>query len=93
MQTGSSLNSATSFSGQFGWPTFGAGAFVGFLAATFSSIIESIGDYYAAAKICNVPPPPRHSMNRGIASGYYYDTHRAIHYMVRFDESHRDLFL
>ncbi|KAI0237705.1 Solute carrier family 23 member 2 [Lamellibrachia satsuma] len=55
------------YPGQFGWPTFGAGAFVGMLAATISSIIESIGDYYATARICALPPPPKHSINRGIA--------------------------
>ena len=54
-------------SGQFGWPTFGAGAFVGMLAATISSIVESIGDYYATARICALPPPPKHTINRGIA--------------------------
>ena len=53
--------------GQFGTPTFGSvGIFIGMLAATFSSIIESIGDYYATARVCEVPPPPKHAMNRGI---------------------------
>ncbi|KAK2172433.1 hypothetical protein NP493_959g01036 [Ridgeia piscesae] len=55
------------YPGQFGWPTFGAGAFVGMLAATISSIVESIGDYYATARICALPPPPKHTINRGIA--------------------------
>ena len=37
------------------------------LAATISSIIESVGDYYATARICALPPPPKHTINRGIA--------------------------
>lgn len=37
------------------------------LAATLSSIIESIGDYFACAKISNGTPPPPHAVNRGIA--------------------------
>ena len=54
--------------GQFGAPLVGGvGIFVGMLAATLSSVIESIGDYYATARICQLPPPPKHAMNRGIA--------------------------
>lgn len=52
---------------QFGVPTVSAAGYVGFLAATLSSIIESIGDYYAAARISGAPPPPSHAVNRGIA--------------------------
>ena len=37
------------------------------LAATIASIIESVGDYYACARISCVPPPPTHAVNRGIA--------------------------
>lgn len=36
------------------------------LAATITSIIESVGDYYACARVSNVPPPPAHAVNRGI---------------------------
>jgi hypothetical protein len=42
--------------------------FVGMLAATLSSVIESIGDYFAAARISNGNPPPAHALNRGIAA-------------------------
>lgn len=52
---------------QFGMPTVSAAGYVGFLAATLSSIIESIGDYYACARISGAPPPPPHAINRGIA--------------------------
>ncbi|XP_069140014.1 solute carrier family 23 member 1-like [Argopecten irradians] len=55
------------YPGQFGPPIFETGAFSAFLIATFISILDSIGDYYACAMICNVPPPPSHSVNRGIA--------------------------
>ena len=34
---------------------------------TIGSIIDSIGDYYACAKVCDAPPPPKHAVNRGIA--------------------------
>ncbi|KAI0241373.1 Solute carrier family 23 member 2 [Lamellibrachia satsuma] len=55
------------YPGQFGWPTFGAGAFVGMLAATIATIIETVGVGYGTARICALPPPPKHSVNRGIA--------------------------
>ncbi|KAL3863440.1 hypothetical protein ACJMK2_005196 [Sinanodonta woodiana] len=51
----------------FGWPTVSAAGYVGFLAATLSSIIESVGDYFAAARLSCAPPPPAHALNRGIA--------------------------
>ena len=54
-------------SGQFGSPAVDTGALVTFLMGTISSIIDSIGDYYACAKICDAPPPPKHAVNRGIA--------------------------
>ncbi|OWF35568.1 solute carrier family 23 member 2-like isoform X2 [Mizuhopecten yessoensis] len=55
------------YPGQFGAPSFHTGVFVAFLIATITSILDSIGDYYACARVCNVPPPPRHAINRGIA--------------------------
>ncbi|CAC5404080.1 Solute carrier family 23 member 2 [Mytilus coruscus] len=42
--------------------------FVGMLGATLSSVIESVGDYFAAARISNASPPPPHAINRGIAA-------------------------
>ncbi|XP_045190888.2 solute carrier family 23 member 1-like [Mercenaria mercenaria] len=53
--------------GQFGLPLFSVSAIIGFLIATITSILDSIGDYYATAAICRVPPPPSHGINRGIA--------------------------
>lgn len=55
------------YPGQFGPPDFSVSVFVGFLIATMISVLDSIGDYYACAKTCNVPPPPNHATNRGIA--------------------------
>lgn len=37
------------------------------LAGIFAGIIESIGDYYACARLAGAPPPPKHAVNRGIA--------------------------
>ncbi|CAI9717213.1 solute carrier family 23 member 1-like isoform X2 [Octopus vulgaris] len=54
------------YPGQFGPPSFLASAFVGFIIATMTSIIDSIGDYYACARMCGLPPPPSHAVNRGI---------------------------
>ena len=53
-------------SGQFGMPSFSGSALVGCLLATMLSILDSVGDYFACAKACRVPPPPRHAVNRGL---------------------------
>ncbi len=37
------------------------------LAGVLASAIESIGDYYACARLAEAKPPPVHAMNRGIA--------------------------
>ena len=37
------------------------------MAAVISSIVESVGDYYATARVCHLPAPAKHAMNRGIA--------------------------
>lgn len=54
------------YPGQYGIPKFNTAIFLGFLVATFTSIIESIGDYFAAAQLCNIPRPPHHAVSRGI---------------------------
>ena len=36
------------------------------LAGVLASIIESVGDYYACARLSGAPPPPKHAVNRGI---------------------------
>lgn len=53
--------------GQFGRPRYETGAFITFIIGTLGSIIDSIGDYYACVKVIEAPPPPKHSVNRGIA--------------------------
>ncbi|WAR22483.1 S23A1-like protein [Mya arenaria] len=55
------------YPGQFGSPLYSLSVTVGFLIATLTSILDSIGDYYATAAMCRVPPPPKHGVNRGIA--------------------------
>lgn len=54
------------YPGQFGSPLFNTGAFITFLFGTIASVIDSIGDYYACARVCDLPAPPPHSVNRGI---------------------------
>ncbi|KAK7110155.1 solute carrier family 23 member 1-like [Littorina saxatilis] len=54
------------YPGQFGPPSISVAAAIGFSAAVLSSFVESVGDYYAAAKCCHVMPPPDHAMSRGI---------------------------
>lgn len=55
------------YPGQWGVPTASAGAVLGMAAGVMASIVESIGDYYACARISEVPMPPKHAVNRGIA--------------------------
>lgn len=54
------------FSGQFGTPGFSVAAFFACFIATILSILDSIGDYIACARVSRVPPPPSHAVNRGI---------------------------
>ncbi|XP_046871332.1 solute carrier family 23 member 2 isoform X1 [Hypomesus transpacificus] len=51
---------------QWGVPTVTAAGVIGMLSAVVASIIESIGDYYACARLSCAPPPPIHAINRGI---------------------------
>jgi solute carrier family 23 (nucleobase transporter), member 1 len=52
---------------QWGRPVFVASAVVGMLAGYVASIVESIGDYYACARLSGAPPPDAKTINRGIA--------------------------
>lgn len=49
---------------QWGLPTVSAAGVIGMLSAVVASIIESIGDYYACARLSCAPPPPIHAINR-----------------------------
>lgn len=52
---------------QWGVPTVSAAGVVGMLAGVLASAIESVGDYYACARLSGAPPPPTSAINRGIA--------------------------
>lgn len=54
------------YPGQWGTPTISAASVFGMLAGVLASMIESVGDYYACARLSGAPPPPRHAINRGI---------------------------
>lgn len=36
------------------------------LAGVLAAMLESVGDYYACARLAGAPPPPTHALNRGI---------------------------
>ncbi|XP_061430535.1 solute carrier family 23 member 1-like [Lethenteron reissneri] len=55
------------YPGQWGVPSVSAAGAVGMLAGVVSSVVESVGDYHACARLSGAPPPPRHAVNRGIA--------------------------
>lgn len=54
------------YPGQWGRPTVSAPAVIGMLAGVIASMVESIGDYYACARLAGAPPPPQHALNRGL---------------------------
>ena len=56
----------SSFLGQWGTPTVSAAAVIGMIAGVIAGIVESIGDYYACARLSGAPPVPQHAVNRGI---------------------------
>jgi nucleobase transporter 1/2 len=51
---------------QWGVPQFGAAAIVGMLAGYLASMVESIGDYFACARMSGAPTPDAQVINRGI---------------------------
>lgn len=51
---------------QWGMPVFSAAGIVGMLAGYIASMVESIGDYYACARLAGAPPPDAKTINRGI---------------------------
>ena len=59
---------------QWGWPRVTVAGVFGMLAGIIASAIESVGDYYACARLSGAPPPPTHAINRGIGTeglGWY----------------------
>merc|ERR1712130_137074 len=53
---------------QWGIPTVSAAGVFGMVAGVLASAIESVGDYYACARLAGAPPPPPHAINRGIGT-------------------------
>ncbi|XP_060067626.1 solute carrier family 23 member 1-like [Ylistrum balloti] len=54
------------YPGQWGIPTVSFAGVFGMLAGVLASMMESVGDYYACARLAGAPPPPVHAVNRGI---------------------------
>uniref|UniRef100_A0A8C9TSE4 Solute carrier family 23 member 4 n=2 Tax=Scleropages formosus TaxID=113540 RepID=A0A8C9TSE4_SCLFO len=55
------------YPGQWGMPTVSLAGVFGILAGVTSSMVESVGDYHACARLSGAPPPPKHAINRGVA--------------------------
>ncbi len=53
---------------QWGMPQFTFSAIVGMLAGYVASMVESIGDYYACARLSGAPKPDEKTINRGIGT-------------------------
>ncbi len=51
---------------QWGYPTFTLAAIVGMFAGFIASVVESIGDYYACARLSGAPQPTEEVVNKGI---------------------------
>jgi len=51
---------------QWGLPQFGLAATVGMLSGYLASVVESVGDYYACARLAGAPVPRPPVINRGI---------------------------
>ncbi|XP_064090453.1 solute carrier family 23 member 1-like isoform X2 [Macrobrachium nipponense] len=51
---------------QWGLPTVSVAGVMGMMAGVLASIVESIGDYFACARLAGAPAPPKHAVNRGI---------------------------
>ncbi|XP_006815228.1 solute carrier family 23 member 1-like [Saccoglossus kowalevskii] len=56
------------YPGQWGKPTVSFAGVFGMISGVLASMIESVGDYYACARLSGAPPPPIHAINRGIGT-------------------------
>ncbi|KAJ8381806.1 hypothetical protein SKAU_G00025840 [Synaphobranchus kaupii] len=54
------------YPGQWGLPTVSLAGVFGIMAGVVSSMVESVGDYHACARLSGAPPPPKHAINRGV---------------------------
>jgi len=57
-----------SYPGQWGAPVFKAWAIIPMLGAMIASMVESVADYYACAKLSGAPPPTGAVISRGLAA-------------------------
>ena len=55
------------FSVQWGMPVVMLSAVLGLMAGVVSSAVESVGDYYACARMAGAPQPPSHAINRAVS--------------------------
>ncbi|MEM9071618.1 MAG: solute carrier family 23 protein [Myxococcota bacterium] len=53
---------------QWGMPVFNIAAIVGMLAGVAASIVESVGDYFACARLAGAPVPTPKTVSRGIGT-------------------------
>lgn len=51
---------------QWGTPKVKLPAVLGLMAGILATTVESVGDYYACARLSGAPPPPPSAVNRGI---------------------------
>ncbi|WAR17070.1 S23A2-like protein [Mya arenaria] len=54
------------YPGQWGTPTISTVGVFGMLSGVLAAMVESVGDYFACARLSGAPPPPLHAVNRGI---------------------------
>ena len=50
---------------QYGIPTVSAAAVISIMSGILASIVESVGDYHACARLIGASSPPVHAINRG----------------------------
>src|SRR5262245_1597202 len=72
------------YAGQWGVPTVSAASVFGMLSGVLASIVESVGDYYACARMSRVPPPPMHAMNRGKTLLYVTLRYATLRYVTGY---------
>ena len=53
---------------QWGMPVFHVAAIVGMMAGVIASIVESVGDYFACARLSGAPTPTPKMISRGIGT-------------------------
>lgn len=64
--------------GQWGLPVVTVAGVLGMLSATMAGIVESIGDYYACARLAGAASPPVHAINRWDGVCFFLSWRRRI---------------